>query len=332
MQEKIVMIEKTAHAENVKHKSAIVAILGLIIAMILWASSFIALKSAFRYYDPFFVIFGRMAVASAGFIFFIRQIIRVKIHKGDLKFILLMGVCEPCLYFIFEAFSLKYTSASQSAMITSMLPLMVAFAAWLFLGENISARSVLGFITAIVGVVWLSTAGEATFDAPNPVLGNFLEFMAMICATGYTVSLKHLSDRYSPVFLTSFQSFIGAIFFGAMLFFRPESIPSEFNTGASLTIIYLGVGVSMAAYGLYNYGVSVIPANQASAFTNLIPVLGMIMGWILLGEKFTTFQYFASVLVFAGVFMSQQNPAKKKMLKDSRRQVMERTLKSQPKK
>lgn len=196
-------------------------------------------------------------------------------------------------------------------MITSMLPLMVAFAAWLFLGENIGLRSIIGFIIAVVGVSWLSFAGEATAEAPNPFLGNLLEFLAMICATGYTVSLKHLSDRYSPVFLTSFQSFIGALFFGVFLFFRPESIPTEIHPGATLTILYLGIAVSMAAYGLYNYGVSVIPANQASAFTNLIPVLGMIMGWVFLGEKFTTWQYFASALVFAGVFMSQKRSGKK---------------------
>lgn len=305
------MIEKPLESRNIKHKSRPLAIISLVIAMIFWSSSFIAMKVAFRYYDPFFVIFGRMAVASAGFLFFIRQIKDVRIRKKDLKFMLLMGISEPCLYFILESFSLKYTSASQSAMITSMLPLMVAFSAWLFLGERISLRSIIGFIIAIIGVSWLSAAGEATSDAPNPVLGNFLEFLAMICATGYTVSLKHLSDRYSPIFLTSFQSFIGALFFGSFLFFRPESIPSVIHPGATWTIIYLGIAVSMAAYGLYNYGVSAIPANQASAFTNLIPVMGMMMGWFFLGEKFNNWQYLASALVFAGVFLSQSEAGKK---------------------
>lgn len=299
------MTQKKPEVRSSKHKSRPLAIISLVIAMIFWSSSFIAMKVAFRYYDPFFVIFGRMAVASAGFIVFMKQIKNVRIRREDLKFIFLMGFSEPCLYFILESFSLKYTSASQSAMITSMLPLMVAFSAWLFLGERISLRSITGFMIAITGVSWLTAAGEVTQEAPNPVLGNFLEFLAMICATGYTISLKHLSDRYSPIFLTGFQSFLGALFFGSFLFFRPESIPTEIHAGATWTIIYLGIAVSMAAYGLYNYGVSVIPANQASAFTNLIPVLGMMMGWVFLGDRFTTSQYFASAMVFAGVFLSQ---------------------------
>lgn len=290
---------------KIKHKSQFAAIAGLMLAMIFWSSSFMALKTAFRYYDPFFVIFARMAVASAGFVLFISHIISVKIRKGDLKFLLLMALCEPCLYFVFESFSLKYTSASQSAMITSMLPIMVAFSAWLFIGEKITFRSIVGFVTAVAGVVWLSSAGKATAESPNPALGNFLEFMAMVCATGYTVTLKYLTDRYSSIFLTAFQSFTGAVFFGVFLFFRPDSIPTEIHMTATLTVLYLGIAVSMLAYGLYNYGVSVIPANRASAFTNLIPVLGMIMGWVFLGERFTTGQYFASVLVFAGVFISQ---------------------------
>lgn len=299
------MTANTPDSGNIKHKSQFTAIAGLLLAMIFWSSSFMAMKTAFRYYDPFFVIFGRMAVASAGFVFFIRLILKTEIRKGDLKFLLIMAFCEPCLYFVFESFSLKYTSASQSAMITSMLPIMVAFAAWLFIGEKITFRSIAGFITAVAGIVWLSSAGEATAESPNPVFGNFLEFMAMICATGYTVTLKYLTDRYSPVFLTAFQSFAGALFFGTMLFFRPESIPSEFSFTATATVLYLGIAVSMLAYGLYNYGVSIIPANKASAFTNLIPVLGMIMGRVFLGEKFTLWQYFASGIVFVGVFISQ---------------------------
>lgn len=118
------MIEKKTQTGRIKHKSGLLAIIGLIIAMIFWASSFIAMKSAFRFYDPFFVIFGRMAVASAGFLFFIRQIKRVRIKKSDLKFILLMGFCEPCLYFakIYIGFPVRhdYIHASTYGCFCSM--------------------------------------------------------------------------------------------------------------------------------------------------------------------------------------------------------------------
>ena len=70
-----------------------------------------------------------------------------------------------------------------------------------------------GFVLAVIGVCWLSLASEVSEGAPRPVLGNFLEFAAMVCATGYTLTLKKLSARYTPLFLTAIQAFIGALFF-----------------------------------------------------------------------------------------------------------------------
>ncbi len=63
--------------------------------------------------------------------------------------------------------------------------------------------------------------------------------------------------------------------------------------------------VTLGAYGLYNFGVSRIPASQASAFVNLIPVFTVILGWIILNERFAPVQYLASALVFSGIFLSQ---------------------------
>jgi drug/metabolite transporter (DMT)-like permease len=52
--------------------------------------------------------------------------------------------------------------------------------------------------------------------------------------------------------------------------------------------------------------VSKIPASQASAFINLIPVCAVILGFIILGERFTPIQFVASALVLLGVFISQR--------------------------
>ncbi len=160
----------------------------LVLAMVLWASTFVALKLAFRVYDPMVVIFGRMAVASLLAVFFPFAFKNIPFRKKDLKYIAFMVICEPCLYFIFEARALVHTSAAQAGMITSMMPLMVAIGAWLFLKEKLSLRTCVGFTIAVVGALWLSLASEASSHAPNPLLGNFLELIAIICASGYALT------------------------------------------------------------------------------------------------------------------------------------------------
>lgn len=284
--------------------------LGLLSAMVLWASSFVALKIAFRVYHPMVVIFGRMAVASICFLLLIKWFRNsVDYQKGDLKYILLMAFCEPCLYFLFEAKAIENTSASQAGMITAMLPILVALSAAWLLKESVGRYTWIGSLTAVVGVCWLTLESVPTSDAPHPVLGNFLEFMAMVCATGYTITLKHLAQRYTTLFLTAMQAFVGSLFYFPLLFLPSTQLPVCFEPVSAMAIIYLGAVITLGAYGLYNYGLKHIPASQASAFVNLIPVFSFIFGWMLLDESFTRGQCIAACIVMAGVFVSQRRPA-----------------------
>ena len=278
----------------------------LLLAMLLWASSFVALKIAFRGYDPMVVIFGRMAVASACFLLFAKWFIRtVDFRWSDLKAILFMAFCEPCLYFIFEAKAIENTTASQAGMVTAMLPILVAFAAWWFLKERVAVTTWLGAILAIAGVCWLSLDSLPSKDAPNPALGNFLEFMAMVCATGYTISLKQLTDRYSPFFLTAIQAFVGSLFYFPFLFLPSTQLPHSIDLVSGSAVIYLGAVVTLGAYGLYNFGLKHTPASQAAAFVNLIPVFSVILGWTILDESLSVTQCLAAAMVMAGVYLSQ---------------------------
>ncbi len=289
-----------------KNNPTFLPTLSLLLAMALWASSFIALKIAFVHYDPIFVIFGRMFIASICFLFFIKRFSRVIYHRGDWKYIVFMAASEPCLYFVFEAKALVNTTASQAGMITAMLPLMVAVGAHFFLKEKLTSRTVTGFVVAVCGACLLSAASDVTETAPNPMLGNFLEFMAMVCAMLYTISLKHLTWRYPPLFLTAIQAFIGAIFFFPGLFLPSTTLPDGWYPGAATAIFYLGTVITFGAYGLYNFGVSKIPASRASAYINLIPIFTIIMGALILDEKLTPVQYLASIMVFIGIYISHE--------------------------
>ena len=75
--------------------------------------------------------------------------------------------------------------------------------------------------------------------------------------------------------------------------------------GRQLLNAGIGLVVTVGAYGLYNYGVSRLPASQASGFTNLIPVFTLIFAALLLGESLSPLQYLAAALVFVGVALSQ---------------------------
>ena len=289
-----------------KPSTPLIPLLGLVLAMMLWGSSFIAMKLAFTVYDAWLVIFGRLAVAAFCFAPFVKILFKgVRFQRHQLKYLLGLVLAEPGLYFILEALALQNTTASQAGMITAMLPLIVAVAAALWLGETVSSRMWIGFSIAMIGVWWLSLAADSTADAPNPMLGNFLEFLAMICAAGYTILLKKLVRDYSPLALTAIQAAGGALFFLPALFLPSVNLQPGWDLSGLGSVIYLGTFVTIGAYGLYNYALKHMPASHVGGYVNLIPVFAVLLGFLVLDERFTFSQLFAAVLVFTGVIISQ---------------------------
>lgn len=289
------------------NRKDLLPVMSLILAMLLWSSSFIALKIAFQSYHPMQVIFGRMLIATCCFLAFIPSFRKIRWRRSDFKYMLIMALCEPCLYFLFEAKALQLTSASQAGMITAMLPLLVAILAWLALGETIGRRTLIGFCLAIVGACWLSLAGESTNNAPQPLLGNLCEFLAIVCAAGYTVSLKHLTGNLPPLFLTAFQAFVGSIFFFPFLLLPGAGLPTHWETLPTAAIIYLGTVITFGAYGCFNFSVSRIPASKAAGYANLIPVFSVILGIVILDDRLNATQWLACFLVLCGVWLSSRD-------------------------
>lgn len=289
----------------------VLPVLALLTAVLLWGSSYPAMKVVVQALGPWAVMWARMAVALAILAPLAPKLRPREFRKADLPPLLLMAVCMPCLYFLFEANAMRFTSSAQAGVISSSVPLMVAVGARLFLAEPLSALTASGLVLAMAGVAWLTLAGAPSEHAVNPLLGNTLELCAMVCAAASMLLLKRLSARWSPWTLTAAQTACGFLFFlpGA-----PDVLSSAFlaqDRSVLLTLLFLGSCVTLGAFGLYNWGMSRLPASRASAFINLVPVTAVLLGWMLLGERLNSWQMAASACVLAGVWLSQGRKARR---------------------
>jgi drug/metabolite transporter (DMT)-like permease len=70
-------------------------------------------------------------------------------------------------------------------------------------------------------------------------------------------------------------------------------------------LAFLGGGVTLGAFGLYNWALSRIPASRDAAFINLVSVVAVAAGWLLMGEPLTPLQCLAALAVAGGVGLSQ---------------------------
>ena len=127
----------------------------------------------------------------------------------------------------------------------------------------------------------------------------------MICGAGYTITARYLSDKYSALFITAIQVFIGAIFFTPLFLYEYFTIDMNITIKSFLWIAYLGIVVTLAGYGLYNYALTKIEASKAAMFVYLIPVFTLILAYFILNEKLSIFEFIACFVILFGVFISE---------------------------
>lgn len=294
-----------------KLRSRFIYYLALSVAVVIWGSSFPALKIALSEFSPSQVLAGRMLTSTLLCLPVARSLWHIlREDRKVLRVLLFAVLCEPCIYFLFEGYALRFTTASQAGLVMSVLPAAVALGAWLFLRERLPLATWLGFAVSFAGVLALSFGAQASESAPNPLLGNFLELMAILCGSAYVVSAKYLSRRLNAVQLTAAMSYAGALFFSALCLLpqtlEPVTLEVALPSWMPLAcVIYLGAAVMFLGYGLYNFALTGMPAGQATAFMNLVPVCSLLMGVLFLQEHMTLVQYGAAALVVGGVALSQ---------------------------
>ena len=98
----------------------------LVLAMLLYGSTFLAMKVVLNDYPPVTMITIRMLFASVLFMPFLFTTYKnIKIQKSDLKILFLMILAEPCLYFIFEGYALQNTTSSQAGIVNALEPVFI---------------------------------------------------------------------------------------------------------------------------------------------------------------------------------------------------------------
>jgi len=289
---------------NKSNKSETFAYISLIIATVLYGTTLTAMKVCLNYYSEVEMITLRMIISSMLFLpFFLTVYKDLKIDKIDYKFIFLMTICEPCLYFLFETHALRFTSSGQAGVVSAMEPILIIIFAKLILKEHLPKIAYFGVFLGIIGAIVLSLGSDVNELAPNPLLGNSLELCAEILTVTSIITTKYLMDKYPPFLLAGVQVVLGGVFFMILNALRGGSFVPVFNE-SFIILVYLGV-LTVVSYALYNYGICTLSASKASPFLYLLPISSIIFGCFFLGESFNLLQIFACLLIFVGIYVSQ---------------------------
>lgn len=281
-------------------------------SVIFWGISFILTKELFlteEHMTVTILIAMRLAIASAVMLPALALTRRLqRIRKEDVKWFLLLALCEPFIYHLCETNGVRLVSGSLASVVIATIPLFVPFGMWAAYRNRISPMLLIGVILSLGGV-FLMLNGE--LDVQGSTLNGLL-FLggAVFIAVVYTLLLVKVVDKYHPLVVTTWQNVIGlAYFLPLMLAFDSSALPLlSWSPKMMMLLLVLGLFCSTLAYAGYNYGVRNLGASEACIFNNAIPIFSLIAALLIGQESFSWGKLVGMCIVIAGVVISQIKP------------------------
>ncbi len=274
--------------------------------MLFWAFSFVWTKVAFEVFTPVSTIWLRLVISTALIFGYLALTGRLQpLRKKDLKWLLVLSFFQPFLYFMGESNGLNYLPSTMGSVIVSTIPLLAPIPGVLFMNERFSWLNLLGIIISFAGVGLILF--EKGFELAAPIEGILFMALAVFAALAYSVVIKRMGNRYSPVNLTAWQNLFGVGFFFPFFYFNEwdRFITTPVTSDALGSLLLLAVFASSFAFIFFAYGISRIGVTRANVFANMIPVFTAIFAWLVLDEALTIKKLAGIAIVIGGLFISQ---------------------------
>lgn len=274
--------------------------------MLFWAFSFVWTKVAFTVFTPVSTIWLRLVISSLfifGYLFLTRRF--QPLRKDDVKWLLALSFFQPFLYFMGESNGLNYIPSTMGSVIVSTIPLLAPIPGVLFMNERFSWLNLAGIIISFSGVGLILF--ENGFELTAPMEGLLFMALAVFAALAYSVVIKRMGNRYSPVNLTAWQNLFGIGFFFPFFYINEweRFISTPVTADALGALLLLAIFASSFAFIFFAYGISRIGVTRANVFANMIPVFTAIFAWIVLDEALTVKKLAGIAIVIGGLFISQ---------------------------
>jgi drug/metabolite transporter (DMT)-like permease len=276
------------------------------LAVIFWGMSYVWTTIVFKYYHPISTIFIRLVISSILLIAYTSLSGKAeKIKKEDRWLILISALFNPFLYFLFENYGLKNSTPTISAVIIATIPVFVSVVGYFLLKENLSLINIIGIIVSFLGIGIMLVNPD--FSLNSPIKGVLFLSGAVVMAVIYTVLLKRLAYKYSPLTIITYQNIIGVVYFLPMFLFFDYKyfITVRPNLELVSSLLSLALFASTLAFIFYIMSVRQIGVSRTSVFSNLMPVVTAIFSAIFISEIFTPTKITGMAIVIVGVMVAQ---------------------------
>ena len=282
--------------ENGQKRGAL-AKAALLVATLIWGSTFIIFKDAMNGLPPLFILAFRYLVATvillAVFLKKVRLINKTYLWQGAV-----LGVFLAAAY-IFQTYGLQGTTPGKNAFLTAVYCVLVPFVSWAFFGSRPDRFNFLAAATCLAGIGFVSLDGDLSV-----MPGDWLTLVGGVFFALHIAFVARFNSDKDAVTLTLVQFFTAGVICGAgSLCF--ETLPSSVPPAAWTEIIYLAVCGTAVAMLLQNVGQKYVSSSSAAIILSLEALFGVLFSVIFGYENLSVKLVIGFALIFFAIITSE---------------------------
>jgi drug/metabolite transporter (DMT)-like permease len=295
-----------AVGDSAAHQSFGLTDLLLLTMAVIWAINFVVVKYATHVFNPVAFTGLRVGTAAAFLVAFAFARGGFALSRHDVLRLLFLGVIGNGLYQLFFIHGLARTRAGNAALIVGAAPAFIALVARARGLERVKRMTLAGIALSVIGVGLVIAGSAASSNGQATILGSVLVFLGVLCWTVYTIVLQPYTKRIDVIQLSAVTMVGGAVplLFASM----PALVATDWasvGAGGWLALFYSSVISMGVAYFFWYRGLRVLGPTRSAVYTNLQPIVALLVAWAFLGEIPTTFQGVGAVTIIAGVFLTR---------------------------
>jgi len=287
---------------------------GYLAICLIWGSTWLVIRLGMESLTPFISAGVRFTIASSVILLVMKiRNIPLIVDVSAIKIYLVGGFFSFLIPFGLVYWGQQFISSGLASVLFAVYPFSVAVVAHFTLSdEKLKKTKVAGMLIGFIGIIVI-------FSDSFAIRFNMMEFLGMAAVVGsgiiqsfVVVLIKKEGKHLNPFSMNLVPMAIAAIgFLGAGLILEDVG-RNRFDLIGVSSVVYLGIFGSIVTFTTYYWLLKKVSVLLMSLIAFITPIIALILGWLVYNEKLTVFHLIGSILVLAGLLISQSELIKKK--------------------
>lgn len=268
----------------------------------IWGGTYVVSKVVLQVIGPLELVWLRYAVAIVALVavaVITRQSWRIR--RRDIPLVLAIGMVGYAVSIWAQFLGTKLSSAQMGAVITSATPAFMVLFGRVLLRERVTGRKAISVACATVGVLMIVGIGNVT---ESYQVGGLVLAIAALTWALMSVLVKCIPGDYSQLVVTTYA------ILSATVVMTPFTVTQMQGVTMALAqptiwggVLFIGIVSTAGAFFLWNKGLQMVDAASGSLYFFFQPLVGTLLGWLVLGERVGLAFWLGAALILSGVML-----------------------------